>query len=80
MEKIDFINIFLGMFAIWLIFVPFQKISDKKIFLLGVVLFSAGLLFSLIKYLQVAEIYFRLSLLCLIIGTLKAGIKYKDGN
>ena len=80
MGKVDLINIFLSLFAVILAIIPPRKVSQRKIFFLGVVLFGAGSIFSLVKYSQVAEIYFRLALICLFIGVVKAILLYKDGD
>lgn len=78
MEKISLINLFLGILTLWFIFVPTKKLNERKIFLLGVFLLGLGSLFSLLNFLPVAELYFDLALICLVVGVVKAGIQYKD--
>jgi hypothetical protein len=80
MERIDLINILLSVFAVWLVFVPSSKISYRKVFFFGVILFGLGSFFSLISYVYVSEVYFRLALICMMIGIVKAGIIFKDGK
>lgn len=79
MEKIDLINIIYFCLTIWLILLPQKKNNSALIFFAGVLLFGLGIWFALIDYTFVAEVYFRLSLICLLIGTIRTCLRFRDG-